>query len=291
MRSLLNTAGMSANGSAPGYEFRRWVRAAASAAREPLDGLERARERVAAIGRSPWPATALQPDAAGDKQLHALLGIDWPCDTATTFDWLWESITTSLERQGLRFGRQAYCGWDDADPGFARTAWCLTRHGAARTVVETGVARGLTSRVILEALDANGSGRLCSIDLPPLMQEPSSREETGAAVGEGLKRRWTLVRGSSRRRLPRLLEELGTIDLFVHDSRHSDRNVSFELTHAWAALAPGGFLLVDDVHRNGAFMPCVESFGGPPAIVSRSNDGVSLFGMIRKPDAAGAGAG
>jgi Methyltransferase domain len=278
---------MSTNVSAREYELRRWLRVAATAARDPLDGLERVRERVAAVRRSPRPATGLRPDAAGDEHLHVLLGVDWPCDTATRFGPLWQSILKSLELQGLEFGRRAYCGWDDADPGFARAAWCLTRHGAPRTVVETGVARGLTSRVILEGLSANGSGRLCSIDLPPVMREPSSEGQTGAAVSEGLKRRWTLVRGSSRRRLPRLLAELGTIDLFVHDSRHSDRNVSFELARAWAALRPGGFLLVDDIHRNGAFMPCVESFGGPPAIVCRSDDGVSLFGLIRKPDAAG----
>ena len=281
---------MSANSSAPGYEFRRWVRAAATVARDPLDGVERVRERIAAIGRSPRQSTGLQAVAAGDKQLHALLGIGWPCDASTTFDPLWQSILKSLERQGLEFGRGSYSGWDDADPGFARAAWCLTRHSAARVVVETGVARGLTSRVILEALSDNGSGRLCSIDLPPVMQKPSSERETGAAVSEGLKRRWTLVRGSSRHRLPRLLEELGTIDLFVHDSRHSDRNVSFELTRAWGALRPGGFLLVDDVHHNGAFASCVESFGMPPAIVCSSDDGKGLFGVILKPDAAGPGA-
>jgi Methyltransferase domain len=290
VRVLLNPPCMTANGSAPGYEFRRWARAAATAARDPLDGLERVRERVAAIRQSPRPSIGLQPDAAGEKQLHALLGIDWPCDVATTFNPLWQSILKSLERQGLEFGRGAYSGWDDADPGFARAAWCLTRHGAARAVVETGVARGLTSRVILEALSANGSGRLCSIDLPLAMQEPSAERELGAAVSERLKRRWTLVRGSSRRRLPRLLEELGTIDLFVHDSRHSDRNVAFELTRAWGALRPGGFLLVDDVHHNHAFASCVKSFGMPPAIACSSDDGKGVFGVIRKPDAAGLGA-
>ena len=290
MRALFNTACMSANGSAPGYEYRRWIRAAATAARDPVDGLERVRERVAAIRRSPRPSTGLEADAAGEKQMHALLGIDWPCDAATTFNELWQSTLESLERQGLSFGRRTYSGWDDADPGFARAAWCLTRHSVARVVVETGVARGLTSRVILEALSANGSGRLCSIDLPPVMKEPGSEGETGAAVSEGLKRRWTLVRGSSRRRLPRLLAELGTIDLFVHDSKHSDRNVSFELPRAWAALRPGGFLLVDDVHHNHAFASCVERFGRPPAIVCHSDDGNGLFGVIRKPAAAGPGA-
>lgn len=276
---------MSANGIAPGYALRRWARVAATVTRDPLDGLERVLERVAAHRRSPCPAIEVRPEVAWDEQLHALLGIEWPCEANVSFTSLWRSIQKSLELQGLDFGRRAYWGWDDADPGFARAAWCLTRHSAPRTVVETGVGRGVASRVILEALSANASGRLCSIDLPPVMHQPSSEAQTGAAVGERLKRRWTVLLGSSRRRLPQLLDELGTIDLFVHDSRHSDRNVLFELTRAWAVLRPGGFMLVDDVHRNGAFMPCVASFGRPPAIVCRSDDGEGLFGLIRKPGA------
>jgi hypothetical protein len=276
---------MSPTGTAPRYELRRWARAAASTARDPLDGLERARERVAGIRANPRPPTGLPSDAAWDEHLHTLVGVSWPCDARTAFDAVWQSILTSLGRQGLEFGRGAYCGWDDADSAFARAAWCLTRHTAPSAVVETGVARGVTSRVILEALTANASGRLCSIDLPPLMPELSGARQRGAAVCERVKRRWTLVNGSSRRRLPRLLKELGAIDLFVHDSRHSGRNVSFELTRAWAALRPGGFLLVDDVHYNDAFMPCVKSFGDPAALVCHSDDGDGLFGLIRKPRA------
>jgi hypothetical protein len=277
---------MSVTGTAPRYELRRWARMAAVAARDPLDAVERARERIAAMRESPRAPTGLRCDAAWEEHLHALLGLSWPCDAQTAFHSLWGSICSSLELQGLTFGRGAYFGWDDADPGFARAAWCLTRHTAPATVVETGVARGVTSRVILDALNANRSGRLCSIDLPPVMPDLSAGRETGAAVCEGAKRRWTLVNGSSRRRLPRLLKQLGTIDLFVHDSRHSGRNVAFELTRAWAALRPGGVLLVDDVHANAAFMPCVESFGGPPAIVCQSDDRDGLFGVIRKPGAA-----
>jgi hypothetical protein len=35
-----------------------------------------------------------------------------------------------------------------------------------------------------------------------------------------------------------LLSCLGRIDLFIHDSLHSERNVRFELDRAWAALRP-----------------------------------------------------
>ena len=58
-----------------------------------------------------------------------------------------------------------------------------TRHLKPRKVVETGVAHGVTSRFILEALKRNGQGHLWSIDLPPL--ERSWRQEVGVAVGDG----------------------------------------------------------------------------------------------------------
>lgn len=281
---------MGAHGTAAPDELRRWTRIAAKVMHDPLDGVERVQERIAAMRQPAQRPDELQLDAAWDEHLHALLGIRCRCDAQTAFEPLWQSILKTLELQGLRFGRGAYCGWDDADPGFARAAWCLTRHGKPHVVVETGVARGLTSRVILEALRANQSGRLWSIDLPPLAPDPATERQRGAAVSEPLKRRWTLVNGSSRRRLPGLLRELGTIDLFVHDSRHSGRNVSFELTRAWGALRAGGFLLVDDVYLNDAFLPCVQSFGGPPAIVCPSDDRCGRFGVIQKPDSARRGA-
>jgi len=63
-----------------------------------------------------------------------------------------------------------------------RAIWCLTRHLRPKTVVETGVAHGVTSRCILEALTRSGDGRLWSIDLPPL--ERDWRKQVGMAVGD-----------------------------------------------------------------------------------------------------------
>jgi hypothetical protein len=58
-----------------------------------------------------------------------------------------------------------------------------------------------------------------------------------------------ILKGSSRR-LPELLSKLGQIDLFIHDSLHSERNVRFELDHALPALRPGGAVVVDDIDAN-----------------------------------------
>jgi hypothetical protein len=81
-----------------------------------------------------------------------------------------------------------------------------------KKVVETGVARGVTTRFILEGLERNGEGRLWRIDLPPLRQGDLP-EENGAAVPERCRARWAYIQGSSRRRLPGLLAELDKIDL------------------------------------------------------------------------------
>ena len=48
----------------------------------------------------------------------------------------------------------------------------------------------------------------------------------------------------------RMLAALEEIDLFVHDSRHSERNLLYELERARAVVRPGGFLIADDVDLN-----------------------------------------
>lgn len=197
----------------------------------------------------PWPPCPYQEDHDWERSLHELIGEPWPASCSAAFFALWPQVIDPLTSSGMRLGRGAFGGWGDGDPGISRAVWCLVRHLRPNRVVETGVARGITSRAILEALEANGAGRLWSIDRPP-PGRPDLSEQIGAAVPEPLRSRWSYVKGSSRRRLPALLQELHEIDLFVHDSRHSERNLVFELSHARAAVRSGGFLVVDDVDLN-----------------------------------------
>ncbi len=279
-----------ARGSAPEtrsgtYRLRRYGRAATSVVRDPVEGLERVREKLADRHQRRVGAIATAADAHWEGPLHELLGRPWPCQAAGSFAPLWSDTVRSLGDRGVQVGRGAFGGWDDADPGLARAAWCLTCHLEPATVVETGVARGFTTRMVLDALEAGSAGRLYSIDLPPPLERRRIEDEAGAAVPQRVRERWTLVEGSSRRRLPGLLDQLGSIDLFIHDSRHTHRNMSFELSLAWDALAPGGFLLADDVHCNTAFSQCVRRFGTPPALVCASDDHRGMFGLIQKPAA------
>jgi predicted O-methyltransferase YrrM len=139
-----------------------------------------------------------------------------------------------------------------ADSLFARLCYLACRLAAPDTVVETGVAYGVSSAFLLKALEQNGRGTLHSIDLPPLRREYA--RFWGVAVPEDLRHQgWRLHRGASRRVLPGLLREAGPVGLFVHDSLHTRRNMRREFDAVWPSLGPGGLLLADDVERNRAF--------------------------------------
>ena len=143
-------------------------------------------------------------------------------------DTLFHDIAAELQTQGLRLGRQTYDKYSDAELSMARAAWCTVPHQRPSVVVETGVARGVTSRIVLEALNRNERGHLWSIDLPhPLKKDLHA--QIGAAVPSSHRTRWSYVEGSSRRRLPSLLRSLAQVDLFIHDSLHTARNTRFEM--------------------------------------------------------------
>jgi len=129
-------------------------------------------------------------------------------------------------------------------------------------VVETGVKDGFSSSFILFALEMNKKGRLYSIDLPNSQgQELGPDKDTGWLVPEELKPRWSLILGSSDSKLPALLQDIGKIDIFIHDSDHSYQNMIFEFKQSWGYLKAGGYLLSDDITDNQAFADFVRLNG------------------------------
>jgi predicted O-methyltransferase YrrM len=251
-------------------------------ASEPYEGVERTIEWIASwreSRRSSWP---YQPSPACERELHHPLGAPWPCPGRDEFASLWSELEDRIAQRGLASGRGAFGRWDDADSGLARVIWCLARHVRPEYVLETGVGRGLTTAVILEALERNGTGRLWSVDLPPLVERELERE-TGAAVVGRPRERWTLLRGSSRRLLPGLVRGMDHVDLFVHDSTHTARNVGFELGCVWDKLSPGGAVVVDDVEKNRAFGVFSDAHPDAPAVICAADDGRAMFGCQIKP--------
>jgi hypothetical protein len=206
---------------------------------------------------------------------------------------LWPVVVSELEAKGIRPGPESFGSWNDGDAGLVRAIWCLTRHLRPKNVVETGVAHGVTSRFVLEALAKNGTGQLSSIDLPPV--ERFWQSQVGLAVGSRYADRWTYIKGSSRLRLPKLLSQLGEIDLFIHDSMHTEHNVRFELDRAWARLRSGGVLVVDDVDANWGFRSFAQTFSGHQSMICEAEplhpdlrrfNKKGLFGIVLKESTA-----
>jgi hypothetical protein len=155
-------------------------------------------------------------------------------------------------------------------------------HQRPSVVVETGVARGVTSRIVLEALNRNDRGHLWSIDLPHPF-EKDLHAQTGAAVPGSHRRRWSYIEGSSRRRLPALLRSLAQVDLFIHDSLHTARNTRFEMEQTLNALAPGGIMIVDDISTHQAFANFAQDFPSLETVVCPHSDRAgSFFGLVHK---------
>jgi predicted O-methyltransferase YrrM len=230
------------------------MRVAVGIAADPLEAWIKLQEKYADWRRGPEPECTCQTNSDWESLLHQHLRAEWACRSVSEFWDIWHNVIDELEAQGIHAGPGSFRSWNDGDAALTRAIWCLVRHLNPESVVETGVAHGVTSRFILEALERNGRGHLWSIDLPPA--EGVWKRQVGVAVRGCHKTRWTYIKGSSRRRLPKLLSQLDHIDLFIHDSLHSKRNVLFELERAWEFVRAGGALVVDDVDVNGGF----ESF-------------------------------
>ena len=153
----------------------------------------------------------------------------------------------------------------------------FVRSARPRRFLETGVADGASTRIILDALEANGDGRLWSVDVSP---EAGDLARKSSAVD-----RWQLIvlpvrgRAAAFRRAVRPLRPL---DGFLHDSDHSYPWQTFEYREAWSALAPGGWLLSDDIDGSFAFLDFATRCGLRPWVLVGPR---KLFGVLRKPTA------
>jgi predicted O-methyltransferase YrrM len=147
-------------------------------------------------------------------------------------------------------------------------------------VIETGVARGTSSWLILNALQKSGTGMLYSIDLPD--RDPARPYNvghvggTGSAVPESLRSNWRLILADSRHALPELITELGRVDLFFHDSEHNYEAMTREFETVLPHLERGGLIVSDDIQKNRAFSDVV-SLRGLKSFVFRKG------GTARKP--------
>jgi hypothetical protein len=164
--------------------------------------------------------------------------------------------------------------------------YALARLLRPSAVVELGVSSGVSSAHFLAALARNGTGRLHSIDLPTFQKHatlgprespvavPPGRS-SGWAVPPTLRRRWDLRIGRSEELLPRLVEELPEIRLFLHDDLHTPRHLTFELTTVRPRLTEGAVVLADNTRWTGR---AFDRFAAREGAVVRRRRGTDLVG-------------
>jgi hypothetical protein len=217
-------------------------------------------------------------DEAWDEHLHELLGAPWPCPKAQRLDEVMADIGAVLEARGWGFGRDTYGWYADADSSLCHAVWCVALHTRPQVVIETGVAHGVTSRIVLEALRQNDLGHLWSIDLP-FPFDHRLHGETGIVVTDACRPRWSYLEGSSKQRLPRLVAEVGHAEMFIHDSLHTAQNTLFEMERVTSAMPTGGVMLVDDIDSHIGFTTFAKRHPGYQTIICPSADRNGLFGI------------
>jgi hypothetical protein len=174
--------------------------------------------------------------------------------------------------------------------------YAVTRALVPATVVETGVLYGHSSAAILAALEDNMSGRLVSIDLPPEQHKSiivgrrhvqvgiaSNQLTIGCAVPFLLRSRWSLRLGDSLALIPKILDELGPISIFIHDSLHTFEHMMAEFRLGYEGLKPGGILISDDIDYNSAWSDFCLSQRETGKVIRKESNTSNLFGYLVKP--------
>lgn len=158
----------------------------------------------------------------------------------------------------------------------AVSLYCLIRKRHPQTVLETGVANGHTTAVILAALNKNGSGTLISTDVA---------DEVGGLLSAAEREEWRYFKMSGRR--PRsafksLLRQIGPVDLFFHDSDHTYEWQTWEYETVFGHMSPQGILASDDVDGSYAFIDFVDARSLRPRLLFDRREIAGLIDLAQQ---------
>lgn len=116
----------------------------------------------------------------------------------------------------------------------------------ARTALETGVAFGVSTLALAEALAESGPGwKLYGVD--PDQSRVHGSAALAALRREGLADSFELLEGPSHLMLPKLLERGVTLDLAFIDGWHTFDYTLLDFFYIDKLLRPGGVVLLHDI--------------------------------------------
>ncbi len=168
------------------------------------------------------------------------------------------------EKSGTNYAKNFDC-----EIGLASFLHAYVIQNQPKVIIETGVANGITTNVIMHAL-AQVGGTLHSFDVDP------KTENVYRGPGDW---KFHLLTGEFEKDLTRQVSEIGTVNLWIHDSNHGYRWQSFEYELAKKTLSCGGLLISDDIDSSTAWgLASKGSFGRSFGIFdNRKFFGVATF--------------
>jgi hypothetical protein len=153
-----------------------------------------------------------------------------------------------------------------------------------KSIIESGVASGVSSTFILLGIHTNSSGTLHSIDLP--VQRRADRGNQSWAIPSGmssgwgvppeLRSGWDLRLGRSEELLKPLLDEVGELDFYCHDSPAGIKHFEFEMRSIRRHLTPGSLVVADNTDRT-IFDKTARSLGAKAFYRRQSSLGAFLM--------------
>jgi len=148
-------------------------------------------------------------------------------------------------------------------------------------IIETGVAYGFSTEIILNAINKNKCGHLFSSDLPYYKIKNSTRN-IGIAVSKKLKKNWTLNIKGDEIAISKFLEKINKIDFFHYDSdkSYSGRKKITQLI--LKKLNNKSTFVMDDIQDNTFFRDFVIKYKFEYHIFKYQNKLVGLIENIGK---------
>jgi len=166
-------------------------------------------------------------------------------------------------------------------PGDLDLLYWLAEHLEAQRIVETGVAYGWSSLVLLLSLSNRRDVGLFSTDKPYVNR--NNDRYVGCVVPQSLRSSWEIVKGADRDVLSKALKKSSPIDMCHYDSDKGYEGRIWAYRRLWKSLRPGGYFISDDIGDNIAFKDFCSQVGKSPIIVKTvTGKGTKYVGILIK---------
>ena len=156
----------------------------------------------------------------------------------------------------------------------------LTRFLKPNIVLETGVAAGHSSKVILKAIERNKKGLLYSSDFP-YFRIKNPEKYIGILLKEKLKQNWNLAIEGDEINLRRFFKVIKKIDLFHYDSDKSYNGKKKVFNLIIEKMSKGSVMIFDDIQDDTFFKDIVIEYDFNFKVFKFENKFVGLISNIK----------